>query len=350
MFLKSLYLRNFRSYKTEEFHFHEKMNLIHGSNALGKTNLLEAIYLISTGRSFRTQSLKECIHHQSDSFYLEAELSDQQISHTVKLHFNGTEKLLEMNATRYTTFSPLMSSLPIVLQAPQEEDLIGGSPNIRRRFMNLHLAQSDPIYIHHFIRFNRGMKQRNALLRRSSKEPIELWEAEMAQSAKYIIQARSSLIQNLGPLLLKHTEMIAGKSENYQLRFEPSASSNYLQQLEKNRPKERELGITLTGPHRDDFSFFIQNKLAKLFASEGQKKTATLALKLAEWDHLHQRLNTAPLMAIDEFAATFDSQRLESFKKHLHHLSQIFITSPTSLDNLSFDHRIELEQMLTIVV
>ena len=232
--LKSLYLRNFRNFKDKEFFFSSQMNVIHGDNGKGKTNLLEAIYLLSTGRSFRAQHLSDLICEGEAFFHLEAEIVQNNISFLIKTTFDGLNKKLQLGSTTHTTFQPLLGTLPLVLHAPSDAELITGAPNLRRRFLNLHLAQSDPLYIHHLIRYWRAMKQRNFLLKSSKQEPIECWEEEMAHSALYLHKVRSSLIEELKDPLKSIAELISKEQETHELRYSPSFSSSYLEQLKNS--------------------------------------------------------------------------------------------------------------------
>ncbi len=327
-YLKHLYLRNFRNYAEAEIRFAPRLNLIWGDNAQGKTNLLEAIYLLSTGCSFRTGHLSELIREGQPLFYLEAEIVQNQIAQSIKLSFDGQNKRLQLNATTHASFNPLLGSLPLVLYAPGDSDLIDGAPALRRRFLNLHLAQSDPLYVHHLTRFWRAMKQRNCLLRSRNNDPIECWEAEMAHSAAYLHGKRQNLIGELKSPLSAHSGALSAGSELHELRYFPSCSENYPRQLEKNRFREQDLGFTLVGPHRDELSFWVGGKEARLFASEGQKKTAIASLRLAEWDRLFSHCTASPLMVIDDLGLPLDGTRQAHFHEKLAKLQQVFITTP----------------------
>src|SRR5579885_1832498 len=157
----SLVLRNFRNYREAHVQFSPGVNLIHGRNAEGKTNLLEALYFLSTGRSFRTSRLDELILKGERFFFLEAVFIKDGIEQTLKVSFDGTSRHLQLNATVYRGFLHLLGLLPHILYTPEDTDLIRGGPNERRRFLDLHLAQIDPLYVHHWLRYNRAMKQRN---------------------------------------------------------------------------------------------------------------------------------------------------------------------------------------------
>ena len=328
VYLKALYLRNFRNYSEAEVHLVPRLNIFFGDNAQGKTNLLEAIYLIATGRSFRTQSLHELIKAGESFFFLEAEIVRDEVSQRIQISFDGQNRRLQMDANSYSSFHPLLGMLPSVLYTPYDIELISGSPAERRRFLNLHLAQSDPLYVHHLSRFWRAMKQRNCLLRCQNRDSLECWEVEMAQSAEYIVKARQEMIAELKEPLQKQSQRLSSQREVHELHFHISQSKTYLQQLQKNRPREMELGLTLTGPHRDDLSLSIDGKPARLFASEGQKKTAIAALRFAEWERLCKRVGGSALMGIDDLGLHLDETRQKLLRNSLDELGQVFITTP----------------------
>lgn len=332
MQVKSLYLRNFRNFKQAQIEFGRSINQISGKNAQGKTNLLEALLLLSTGRSFRTQHLSELIFEGEAFFFLEAVIIQSGIEQTLRVSFDGLTKKAEINATRFASFQPLLGILPSTLFAPQDLDLVMGSPICRRRFLNLHLAQSDPLYVHHLIRFARALKQRNCLLKNAALQGIEVFEQEMAPSAAYLYEKRSSLLNELNLSLQETCPLLS--SERLQLRYFPSQPTtaplkeSYLVQLQKNRSRERQLGITLTGPHRDDVLLLLEQKPARLYASEGQKRTAIAALRLAEWRRMAKQIDLTPLFGIDDFEMHLDIDRQGLFKKALDNLGQVFITTP----------------------
>jgi DNA replication and repair protein RecF len=328
VFLKNLYLRNFRNYTEAEVHFHSGLNVFYGDNAQGKTNILEAIYLIATGRSFRSQHLNELIRAGEPFFLLEAEIVRDGVTQRVKLTFDGQNRSLQIDANHYNSFHPLLGLLPSVLYTPHDTDLITGSPSIRRRFLNLHLAQSDPLYVHHLTRFWRAMKQRNCLLRARNKESLDCWEAEMAQSAAYLTHARQQMIAELKEPLLKQSLKLSGERETHEMQIQISQSKTYLLQLQKNRAREMDLGLTLVGPHRDDLSLLIDNKPARLFASEGQKRTAIAALRMAEWERLTERVGAPALMGIDDLGLHLDEERQKLLQASLEKLGQVFVTTP----------------------
>jgi DNA replication and repair protein RecF len=338
MFIKTLYIKSFRSYLETEFLFSPGINLIVGDNAQGKTNLLEALHLLSTGRSFRSHHLSDLIRYGDPFFYLEAVIHKEGIDQTIKLSSDGENKRLQIEGSSYSAFQPLLGYLPSVLYAPDDKDLISGSPAERRRFFNLALAQADPLYVHHLARFSRALKQRNFLLRHPRKEGIESWESEMALAAAYLSAAREAFLTDLTAPLSEFSQQLTAAKEKVELRYVPSApldSAAYLKQLTKNRPREIALGATLTGPHRDDFLLLVEEKPARLFASEGQKNSAIAALRLAERELLSRRTEQPVLFSIDDLGLHLDAQRTQRLASTLATLGQVFITTPAAPPSLS---------------
>jgi DNA replication and repair protein RecF len=331
IFLKSLYLRNFRNYSEAEATFSPKLNVLYGENGEGKTNVLEAIYLLSTGRSFRTEALSELIRQGETFFLIEGTLFKEGMEHTIQISFDGTQKRLLLDKNNYPSFQPLLGLLPSVLHTPSDRELIEGSPAIRRRFLNLHLAQRNLLYVHHLARYWKAMKQRNAWLKSKESDAIDCWEIEMATSAAYLQEARHHLIDALGALLQRRSEALSLELERHEIRFYPSqprTAEQYLAQLQKHRLREQQLGFTLTGPHRDDFSLLIGGKEARMFASEGQKKTSLSALRLAEWELFTKTNETPPLFGLDDFGIHLDSKREAALKEEVGQLGQVFVTTP----------------------
>lgn len=333
MHLKSLYLRNFRNYAETEIHFSPRINLLYGDNAQGKTNLLEAIYLIATGRSFRTPHLHELIRQGASFFFLEAILSKDGFDLKIQIAFDGINKKLILDGNAYGTLQHLLGLLPSVLHTPWDGELIDGAPTVRRRFLNMHLAQKDPLYIHHLSRYWRAMKQRNALLKTKESQAIECWEIEMAESADYLWKMRHGFIEALKIPLQTSGNLLSSGKEKHEIRFLSNAQSeNYLAQLAKNRAREKLSGTTLAGPHRDDFTLWINDLSCHSFASEGQKKTAVFGLRLAEWELFTKITGVPAILGIDDLDLHLDEKRRRLFQNALHRLGQTFLTTPHGIE------------------
>ncbi len=323
-----VYLRSFRNYQGAEYAFKAGINWICGDNGKGKTNLLEALYLISTGQSFRTAHFEELIYQEKEEkdpfFFLEAHFTKEGIEQKVSLSFDGKGKKMEHSGSKYAHFTNLLGLLPIVLIAPEDIKLIAGSPLERRRFLDIHLAQIDPLYVYHVTRYQRALKQRNVLLKSRKIGSIESWEEIMKSAASYLYQKRKALIEELTPYAKEAMKSLSFGKETLTLQYIPSLIDDF----RKTREKEMIVGTTLFGPHRDDFTLNINDKEAKTFASQGQNRCAVSALRLSEWHHFKKVNSQAPILAIDDFGVHLDKVRSDLLLDQIKNLSQVFLTTP----------------------
>lgn len=355
MFLKRLFLRNFRNYQQVEAVFSPSINWIQGENGQGKTNLLEAIHFVSTGRSFRTHSLTDLISFGQKFFYIEAEFYKENLTQTLKIYYDENTRKVQYNQTIYTSLNSLLGILPSVLLSPDDLSLVSGNPAERRRFLDLHIAQIDPLYVHHLGRYFKAMKQRNHLLRSKNESTIQAWEQMMAQSASYLIQKRSQAALALKAPSSQWMEILSRKQDSIDIHYQSSlslpqdfhhAALHFQQIWHQMRPKEMHIGTTLVGPHRDDLNIYLTEKPAKVFSSEGQKRSCISSLRFAEWEQMSEMLGLSPILGIDDFGIQLDNERRIQLKNHLSKFSQVFLTTPKQRP----DHFAEnlLLQFLTI--
>ena len=197
MHITYLKLLNFRNYKQVELSFSPRINVFWGNNGQGKTNLLEAIHMLSTGRSFRTHRLQDMVREGETHFYIEARFSKDEIIQSLKIYYDNVSKKVIYNETTYPQFSSLLGILPSVLLSPDDLSLINGSPAERRRFLDLHIAQIDPLYLFYLGRYYKAMKQRNELLRSQTADTLNIWEQAMAPAAGYLIAKRKQAAETL---------------------------------------------------------------------------------------------------------------------------------------------------------
>jgi DNA replication and repair protein RecF len=363
MFLKRLLLRNFRNYKHAEVVFSPSVNLIQGNNGQGKTNLLEAIHFVSTGRSFRTRSLSDLITFGQQFFYLEAEFFKENVSQSLKIYYDNNTRKVQYNETVYTSLNSLLGILPSVLLSPDDLSLVSGNPAERRRFLDLHIAQIDPLYVHHLGRYFKAMKQRNHLLRSKSDAAIQAWEQMMAHSSCYLVQKRAQAAKALKAPSTQWMGILSRNQDTIDIHYHSSlslppghrdAAAHFQQIWKKMRSKEMHLGATLVGPHRDDLAIHMMDKPAKVFSSEGQKRSCISSMRFAEWEQMADTLGFAPLLGIDDFGIQLDIERRSQMKSHLSKFSQVFLTSPVQLqdrfvENLPL-HIFTIEQGKVLVI
>ncbi|MES2122525.1 MAG: DNA replication/repair protein RecF, partial [Chlamydiota bacterium] len=316
-------------------------NLIQGDNGQGKTNLLEAIHLLSTGRSFRASALADLIGFQQSYFYVEGHFEKDGVDQKIKIYYDENTRRVQYNETVHSSLTSLLGILPSVLLCPDDLSLISGTPSERRRFLDMHIAQYDPLYLYHLGRYYKGMKQRNALLKAKSEVSIDAWEHMMAQSASYLVLKREESVVRLKENASRWLQILSSQQDAIQIEYDSSLSysqkqqdlpAHFMQIWKKNRPREMLLGTTAVGPHRDDIEILIGDKPAKLFSSEGQKRSCTASLRFSQWELMQQATCYPPLLGIDDFGIQLDSMRLSLLQTHLSGFQQVFLTSPHPFD------------------
>lgn len=335
MYLRSLKLLNFRNYQSETFHFSPRLNLIYGSNAQGKTSLLEALYFLVMGRSFRTVHTRDLIYHGSSYFGLEAHFVKHGVDNVIRITCDGKTRKIICNQSAYQ-ISDLIGLLKGVLMTPDDIELVKGSPQCRRSFLDLHIAQYSPLYIHHLTRYNRALKQRNQMLKSRTVHSIESWEQELAKGAAYITLQRQKAIQELMARSSPLHSSFSSLMESLALHYKPQSGNAaeeeavrryYLEQFAKNRRREMELGMTLSGPHKDEMLISVNQRDIRAFASEGQQRSSIAALKLAEWDCLKEITEETPMLMLDDIGISLDDQRRAHLFSRLHNMGQVFLTT-----------------------
>ncbi|MCH9613117.1 MAG: DNA replication and repair protein RecF [Chlamydiia bacterium] len=330
--VKKLRLLNFRNYRQEGFEFAPGINYIHGKNGHGKTNILEALFLLSTGRSFRINQLAPSIAQGEDSFIIEAAFERHGVTQTLRLHFDSKQRQMWHNQTKFQGFSQLLGLIPSVVYAPSDIQLISGSPQNRRRFLNLLIAQYDITYAQHLARYTKALKQRNQILKGETLETIELWEQMLIESGAYLSQKRQEILLLLQEGASRRMETLSQASESIRLAFHSSFANKSQDELRedliRSRIRDQAHGSTSIGSHRDDFTIQINALEAKTYGSEGQKRTLITAIKLTEWDLLKEKSQTAPLFCIDDFGNHLDKERCGFLIESVQTMDQVFLTAP----------------------
>jgi len=342
MQLRSLYLKNFRIYDEAHFEFGPRINVIWGANAIGKTTILEAIHFLMTGRSFRTTQTSDLISTGESCFYIEAAFIKHGIEQRLKFSYDGKERKIVYNSTQLQSATNLLGLLQGVLHAPDDVALVKGAPLQRRHFLDLQIAQVDPLYIHHLTRYNRAMRQRNSLLRSKNLTTIESWEQEMASGSAYVTLQRKSAVSDLADSAKALHTLLVGDQEAFSLNYKTGAPIDletealkqyHIDLFKKHRRREMDLGVTLYGPHKDDLVIGLNNSDTRHFASEGQQRSCVSTLRLAEWMRLKAVAEESPLMLIDDLGISLDSSRRRRLLSHLTELDQVFLTftQPTDI-------------------
>ena len=334
MWIKRLNSKNFRTYSSLEVSFDKGVNIIVGENGQGKTNLLESIHFAITGRSFRTEKLIDLIQSSKEELLTDVLYEQSEIEHQIKIQYSPIKKKILHDATTYPSLSSLTGTIPTIAITPSDIELIMGAPVERRRFLNLFIAQHDPIYLHQLLRYQKALKARNVLLKRNSTETIRIYENLLAQAAAYITTARQKAIHELSPLLESEFYKLTQKTIPILLKYsfnEQATTDYFIEQYQKHRTQELKIGSTLIGPHRDDLSFLMNHLEVKHFASEGQKRALLTALKLSELGLLKMKTSLDPILFIDDFAIHLDLYRCKLLEDVVQKYPQVFLTTPQNV-------------------
>lgn len=349
MKINSIELNDFRNYEKQKISFNAVKNIIVGKNAQGKTNLLEAIYLLCLSKSFRTSYEKEAIKFASDQFILkgEFELDSGITKKVVLLCSQNNGKQLSVNRKRINRVSEFIGSLPIVISSPEEYNLTNGPPAERRKFVDILLSQINRKYINHLMEYQKIIKHKNALLLKwkqtgkRDKTVIDAWNDRLIIIGSKIIEIRNQFSKLLSDKLAKIYSALILNNETlaffYQPNIEVKNSDNieekFADKLNQICSKEFQRGISLIGPHRDDFVFRINDSDIKKFGSRGQHKTVLISLAIAEYQLIEELTQEKPIILIDDLYSELDREREEKIIAAVEKMGQIFITATEAHKN-----------------
>jgi DNA replication and repair protein RecF len=346
MYLDELALHHFRNYEALRINFFPDVNILIGQNAQGKTNILEAVFLSCLGKSFRTKKETELIKWNSDFFYLSGRFKDENFTYLCELGVGKKQKKYKLNGVLVKGVD-FFGRVPIVAFSPEDLQLIKGSPQRRRDFIDLYLAQIDGNYREVYLNYYKTLQQRNGFLKERRLNPTEweVWDEQLITNGIKIIKARATLIERIKPYIIQAHHRISGAHEKIAIDYlclnkypNPDLDETFLRNLLradllKVRQLEIERKISLVGPHRDDLALMLDDQIElRAFGSQGQQRTAALALKLGLIEVLKEAREVMPLLLLDDVMSEFDDLRQQALLKILVNSCQTFITA-TSRDD-----------------
>ena len=342
MILKNISIINYKNIKGVNLELSPKINCLIGHNGVGKTNFLDAIYYLSFCRSAGNPVDSQIITHGEDFFMLEGNYLDDggDVENIYCGMKRGSKKHFKRNKKEYKRLSQHIGLIPLIFVSPADASLIEGGSEERRKLMDVVISQYDYSYIEALTNYNKALQQRNALLK-MEEEPdaalMEIWEQEMARNGELIYQKRDQFVQELIPIFQRIYQHISGQREEVSLKYVSHCQRGpLLEVIQRDRFKDRAVGYSLHGVHRDDLEMLIGEFQMKREGSQGQNKTFVLALKLAQFDFLRRTSsNTTPLLLLDDIFDKLDAQRVEAIVQLVsgENYGQIFITD-TNRDHL----------------
>jgi DNA replication and repair protein RecF len=322
MWIEELFLQDFRNYTEQRISLAPHMNLILGNNGEGKTNLLEAMLVLATTRSHRTSQDKDLVRFGAQHFYLACKVRKKSLSGKVEIGYSleRRQKLAKLSGVVLSRLSDIVGELNLVLFSPEDLDLVKGSPNCRRRFVDILLSQIDRSYLHALQKYNRILAQRNECLRhiqsgRFSLDILDTWDEQLVGEAYQITTKREVALEVIGKMFGEYSARISSK-EKLTLRYTQAltfqSGEELLKKLRASRQRDVQRGFTPAGPHRDDLLVLINGRPAANYASQGQQRTAVLALKLAELEFLRHSTGETPILLLDDVFSELDNTRRQA--------------------------------------
>ncbi len=349
--ITELVIRNFRNCDSQILHFSPHINIFYGQNAQGKTNILEAIALLCLGRSFRTRKDDELIRWEHDSCFLKG-LFQQELAQTqIEIGIGHHEKRIKIDG-QICKNQELFGKIPVVIFAPDDLQIVKGSPQHRRDFLDFYLAQTEPHYRFIYYNYQRVLQQRNRLLKsQPSLAELSVWDEQLIEKGLKVIKYRLSMLLDVLPYVQKAQIDISGNVETLKMTYsgfnnlpltewdENRMRLEYQNELHRVRRQEIERQITLVGPHRDDIRLTFDDQVElRSFGSQGQQRTTVLALKLGLIEKIKASRGEYPILLFDDVMSEFDDLRKQNLLACLLSSAQTVLTSTNRADFPITDH------------
>ncbi|MBV7392196.1 MULTISPECIES: DNA replication/repair protein RecF [Enterococcus] len=345
MQLNKLELTNYRNYASLSMEFPNRLNIFLGENAQGKTNLLESIYVLALTRSHRTNSEQELIGWQDDFAKIVGRISRGSSEVELELQLTKKGRKSKVNHIEQKKLSSYIGQLNVILFAPEDLSLVKGSPQVRRRFIDMELGQINPIYLYDLAQYQQTLKQRNLYLKQLSEKKandeiyLDVLSEQLVDFGSKVLAQRLKFIKQLEYWSNELHQKITNKKEQLRLAYQASfpidsedptiIAEVFLAELKKNRSRELFKGNTFIGPHRDDLHFFVNDLDVQVYGSQGQQRTTALSVKLAEIDLMKQETGEYPLLLLDDVMSELDDSRQIHLLETIENKVQTFLTTTT---------------------
>lgn len=318
MLLKSLALTNYKNFGQAYFEFDEKINCMVGKNGIGKTNVLDAIYHLSYGKSYFNPVATQNVKHDEAFFVIDGKYHIDDKNEKIIIGYKkGQKKTIKRNSKEYERFSDHIGLLPLVIISPADRNIIQEGSDVRRKFIDSIISQSDKMYLNDLIQYNKVITQRNALLkyffvnRTFNEITLEAYNQKMVTLGTPIHQKRHDFLTAFVPLMQERYAAISNQKESVNIHYKSALNDqNFLTALEESLKKDRAMQYTTVGIHKDDLIFDLDGHSVKKFGSQGQQKSYLIALKLAQFDFLKQQSNQKPILVLDDIFDKLDESRV----------------------------------------
>jgi DNA replication and repair protein RecF len=348
MEIKKLEIRNFRNYEHILISPTAGLNIFAGPNAQGKTNILEAIYLCCVGRSHRTSKDEELIRWGEEYSKITTVTGQRDGTHEVSLllfRHQKKKKQILISEKKANRIGELFGHVCGILFSPEDLQIVKGGPSERRRYIDMQLSQLRPTFFYNLQNYMKCLEQRNALLREASSQPsmrgmLDDWDEILAKCGAQIISSRREALEELSVRAREEHRMLTGSSEELKLRYSGEAADrddmvrSLLEGLRKNREDDIRRMTTSIGPHRDDIKIYINGKECKIYASQGQQRSAVLSLRLAQLTYFEKEKKESPILMLDDVMSELDPRRRLCLIERIDQI-QTFVTCTDASDIVS---------------
>ena len=350
MKLTNLQLQNFRNYESVQLEFTDGVHVFIGENAQGKTNLMESIYALAMTKSHRTTNDKELIGWNKEFATIKGTVEKTTTKTNLELQFSKKGKIAKVNYLEQKRLSSYLGNLNVILFAPENLTLVKGSPQNRRKFVDMELGQMSSLYLYDLVEYNRVLKQRNTYLKQlaiKKKQPdeyLEVLSEMLSELASKIVFHRLDFMKQLEALAIPIHDQLSLGREKFSVSYQATIpledgltpeqmKESYMNQFKKNQTREADQATTLIGPHRDDLIFYLNEVPVQTYGSQGQQRSTVLSLKLAEIELMKLSTGEYPLLLLDDVLSELDDDRQTHLIKAIENKVQTFITT-TSLDGI----------------
>ncbi|MFT5890917.1 MAG: DNA replication and repair protein RecF [Dokdonia sp.] len=336
MILKSLSLINYKNFTSKALEFDAKINCFVGNNGVGKTNILDAIYHLSFGKSYFNPVTSQNINHKADFFVIDGVYDKNDREEKVVISAKkGQKKVIKRNAKAYDRFADHIGFLPLVIISPADRDLITEGSDMRRKFIDGVISQSDKKYLSNLLSYGKVISQRNALLKYFAanntfdQDTLSVYNEQLVTYGQPIFEKRTEFLSHFEPIFQEQYKAISGDTEKVSLSYQSALHDMPFPHLLTNAlAKDRMLQYSSVGIHKDDLAFEINGYPVKKFGSQGQQKTYLIALKLAQFNFIKNESGVSPILLLDDIFDKLDETRVTHIIKlvNTNNFGQLFIS------------------------
>ena len=336
MWISKIKINNFRNYNNEEIELNKNINIFYGENAQGKTNIIEAIFLSSIGKSFRTNKDKELIKLNEENCNIELFFNKSDREGKIKINIENKKNIF-LNGVKLKKLSELLGNINVVIFTPDDINILKGGPQNRRKFLDIMISQLRPKYMYTCSLYKKTLDERNNYLKKIKLEKadenmLEIWDEQLIKYGKIISEYRKEFIEKIKNKIKKIHNNITGNKEEIKIEYLTDCldEKNYKDLLNQRRKLDIIKGYTTKGIHRDDFQIFINDILVNVYGSQGQHRTAVLSLKISELQVINDEIGENPILLLDDFMSELDEKRRNNFMENIKD-TQVIITCTDKL-------------------